>query len=135
MIRNILSVLAGLAAGMAVNMGFVIANGILFPAPEEFDWQDAAMASEYFATLPALAFALVLTAHLGQAFVGGWVAAKISETNPMSVALTVGALTLVAGVINMMNMPLPGWMWIEMPLYLLVAWLAGKIEVARRQAI
>ncbi|HBF22848.1 MAG TPA: hypothetical protein DDW23_03445 [Planctomycetes bacterium] len=135
MINNAIAVVVGLAVGMAVNMGLVVANMALFPAPEGFNWEDPVVVSEYLAALPILAFLIVLAAHLGQAFVGGWVAAKISKANPMGVALTVGALSLAGGIMNMMQLPHPTWMWIEMPLYLVVAWAAGNLERSRRQAI
>jgi hypothetical protein len=41
MIRNILAVIVGLAAGMAVNMALVMLNGyVLFPMPEGMDMYD-----------------------------------------------------------------------------------------------
>jgi hypothetical protein len=33
---------------------------------------------------------------------------------------------------NMMTIRGPTWMYIELPLYLVVAWAAGKLEVRRR---
>ena len=41
MIRNILAVVAGLFAGMGVNMALVLVNGmVLFPMPEGMDMND-----------------------------------------------------------------------------------------------
>ena len=38
-----------------------------------------------------------------------------------------GAIKVASfGIINMMLMPLPAWMWFEMPMYLAVAYLAGR---------
>jgi hypothetical protein len=82
--------------------------------------------------LPLQAFLLIILAHLGQAFVGGGVAARISTDRPMAVALIVGGLSLVGGVANMMMMPLPWWMWMELPLYLVVAWIAGNLVLQCR---
>ena len=50
----------------------------------------------------------------------------------MAVAMTVGLLSMVGGILNMMSMPLPAWMWIEMPLYLVAAWFAARLVLARR---
>jgi predicted membrane metal-binding protein len=52
----------------------------------------------------------------------------------MVVALIVGVLILIGGIMNAMTIPLPTWMMVEMPLYLVVAWLAAKIELKRRSA-
>ena len=40
---------------------------------------------------------------------------------------------LAGGIMNMMTIKGPDWMFIELPLYLVVAWLAGRL-VAKRQA-
>ena len=46
--------------------------------------------------------------------------------------MIVGVLTLVAGIINMMTITGPRWMYIELPLYLVVACLAGRLVQKRR---
>ena len=87
----------------------------------------------FFTFLPeSPALLIILIAHIGHAFVGGLVAAAISRNAVMAVAMIVGVLTLIAGVINMMSMPLPTWMWIEVPLYLVAAWVAGRIVLGWR---
>jgi len=133
MIRNILAVIAGLAAGMAVNMALIMLNAhVLFPMPEGTDMSDPEQMNAYIATLPTAAFVVVLVAHLGQSFVGGWTAARIGASKPMVLAMIVGVLSLVGGVLNMMQLEHPTWMYVELPLYLVVAWLAGRIEQKRR---
>lgn len=133
MLRNVLAVVLGLCAGMAFNMGISQLNMmVLYPMPAGMDWNDAAKVSAYIGALPTAAFVVVLVAHLGQAFVGGWVAARVGASKPVLLALTIGVLSLAAGIANAMQIPMPKWMYIEMPLYLAVAWLAGRLEEARR---
>jgi len=132
MIRNVTAVVVGLIVGMAANMALVHLNVTLFPMPEGVTFEDTKGMATYMATLPLQAFLLIIVAHLGQAFVGGWVAARISTDQPMAVALIVGGLSLVGGVVNMMMMPLPWWMWMEIPLYLVVAWIAGNLVLQCR---
>jgi len=135
MVRNILAVLAGLAAGMATNMALVMLNAyVLFPMPEGTDMNDPAQMNAYIATLPATAFIVVLAAHLGQAFVGGWTAARLSASKPMLLAMIVGVLSLLGGIANMQQIDHPAWMYVELPLYLVVAWVAGQLERRRRAA-
>ena len=43
-------------------------------------------------------------------------------------------VALAGGLMNMMIIEGPDWMYIELPLYLVVAWLAGRLEVKRRVA-
>lgn len=136
MIRNIFAVLAGLAVGMAVNMALIMLNAyVLFPMPDGMDMYDPEQMNEYIATLPTVAFFVVLAAHLGQSFVGGWVAARLGSSQPMLLAMIVGLFALAGGIMNMMTIRGPDWMFIELPLYLVVAWQAGRMEVNRRAAL
>jgi len=132
MVRNILAVIAGLVVGMVVNIAFVMVNLALFPMPEGTDMNDPTAFAGYVETLPATAFILVLAAHLGQSFVGGWVAARLGASRPVLLALIVGVFTLLGGIANAMQVPMPAWMYVEFPLYLVVAWAAGVLEARRR---
>ena len=132
MIRNICAVLIGLVAGMAVNMLIGMSALLLYPMPEGVRFDDAEAMPAYFESLPVTAFLIVMLAHLGQAFVGGWIAAIISRKNPMLVAMVIGVLSMLAGLYNLSTMPAPAWMWIEVPLYLVAAWVAARLVLARR---
>ena len=133
MVRNVLAVLVGLFVGCAVNMALIQFNmRVLFPMPEGMDMNDTKQFNDFVATLPLHAFLIVIVAHLGQAFVGGWVAARLGESRPMLLALIIGVLSLAGGIAAMIMIKGPGWMVIEIPLYLVVAWLAGWMEQKRR---
>ena len=119
--------------GMAFNMAIIMANAyVLFPMPAGMDMADPDQMNAYVATLPFAAFLVVLVAHLGQSFFGGWTAARLSGSQPLPLAMVVGVLSLVGGIMNMMTIRGPTWMYIELPLYLVVAWAAGKLELRRR---
>jgi len=60
-------------------------------------------------------------AHLGHSFVGGWVAARLGAFRPMLLAMIVGVMALAGGIMKMMTITDPDWMYIELPLYLVVA--------------
>mgnify|MGYP006129116799 CR=1 FL=1 len=133
MIRNILAVFLGLALGMAWNMALIMLNSyVLFPMPEGMDMMNTEQMNAYVATLPTVALLVVLLAHLGQAYVGGWVAAYASASRPILLAMIVGVASLAGGVINMMSIQGPTWMYVELPLYLVLAWYAGRLAVQAR---
>lgn len=135
MLRNVAAVVAGLIAGMVFNMALVMVNAyLLFPMPPGTDMNDPAQLQPYIDSLPTVAFLVVFVAHVGQAFVGGWVAARLAASRPMALALAVGVASLVGGVMNFMAVSGPTWMYAELPLYLVLAWAAGAIEVRRRGA-
>jgi hypothetical protein len=123
-----------------VNWGIGSLNVVIFPVPEGTTFgelmkpenRDALI--DWVGSLPQSAFILVLVAHLSQAFVGGFVAALIAKQNMMCVAMVVGFLTMIGGIINILMIPAPVWLWIEMPLYFVVAWCAVKIVSGIRVA-
>jgi hypothetical protein len=49
--------------------------------------------------------------------------------------MIVGSISLLGGIWNMMNMPMPAWMWVEAPLYLIAAYAAAKIKLGRSAAL
>lgn len=128
MLRNIGAVFAGLIVGMAFNMAVIMLNAtVLFPMPPGSDMNDPADMNAYVAGLPTAAFLVVLVAHLGQAFFGGYVAARLGRASPVLLSMIIGVLSLVGGVLNMMSIQGPTWMYIELPLYLALAFAAGRL--------
>ena len=131
--RNAGAILLGLMVGMMVNMALIEVNmRVVFPMPDGVDMADPEAFGAFIATLPAAAFILVIAAHLGQAFIGGWLAARLGASHPMRLALIVGAVTLAGGVGALMMIPGPSWLVLELPFYMIVAHWAGRIEERRR---
>ena len=128
MLWNTLAVVIGLVAGMAVNMSLITLNAkVLYPAPKGLDMRDKQAFQAYVDTLPAPAFLVVMAAHLGQAFCGGLVAAWLGESHRVTLAMIVGGVSLLGGVMMMRAVKGPRWMLVELPLYLLLAYAAGVI--------
>ena len=128
----IVAVIVGLFIGGTVNLGTGMLNVLIFPMPDGVSWNDSEAINEWIKDLPQSAFILVLVAHVSQAFVGGFVAALIAKRNMMCVAIAVGVLSLAAGIMNLLMIPAPSWLWVEIPLYLVAAWVAGKLVVSMR---
>jgi hypothetical protein len=131
-LRNIAAVIAGLIVGMIVNLALIQLNTVFFPLPEGVEMTDTAQMKEAIQGMPATGWILVIAAHLGQAFVGAWVAARLGVSRWMLLAMIVGVLSLAGGIANALMLSTPAWTWIEMPFYLIVAWLAGRMELNRR---
>jgi hypothetical protein len=122
----------GMVVGMIANMTLVQINLSLYPAPEGMDMNDMAAWKEFAASLPPEAFLIPIAAHLAQAFLGAWVAARIAPAHVMGIALTIGALSMAGGIMNLVNLSPPAWMWAELPFYLVFAGFAGRLELTRR---
>lgn len=128
MLWNSCAVLIGMIAGMSVNMALITLNSkVLYPAPAGLDMKDRPAFQAYVDTLPTPAFLVVMAAHLGQAFTGGLVAAWLGATAPITLAMIVGGLSLIGGAMMMRMVKGPKWMLIELPLYPVVAYLAGSL--------
>ena len=135
MLRNVLAVIAGLFVGGCLNMGIIELNStVLYPMPEGLDMSVPEQFNAYLATLPAAAFVVVMVAHLAQAAVGGWIAARLAASRPRVLAMIVGVFALAGGIAMMIIIDSPAWMMIELPLYLALAWGAGTFELKRRAA-
>lgn len=124
--RNLLALITGIAVSIMFNLVLTSVSGVLYPPPAMMDIHDAEAFARYVASLPALAIVLVLIAHLGGAFVGGWAAARMSVSTPMQWALWVGGVAMVGGILNLLMIQHPVWMWAEVPFYLVLAWLGGR---------
>lgn len=131
-LRNIGAVILGLIAGMIANMALGMLNLVFFPLPEGVSMWDTEALTAAIRDMPQTVWILPLVAHLAQAFVGGWVAARLGGSRPVVLAMIVGVVSLVGGVMNAVSLQSPAWTWIEMPLYLVVAWYAGSLEARRR---
>ena len=62
-----------------------------------------------------------MVAHLGQSFTGAWLAARLAVSHRMPLAMVVGTVALIGGGMAMFMIDGPGWLVIELPLYLVVA--------------
>ena len=135
MLRNVGAVLVGLVIGAILNMALVQLNLVLFPFPTDVDLGSPEELAAAIRSMPPAAWILVFAAHLGQAFVGGWVAARLGASHPVALALVVGVVTMGGGIANAISLSLPAWTWVEMPLYLVVAFAAGRLEARRRASL
>ncbi len=136
MLRNIGAVAVGLVAGNVWNMALILLNSmVLFPMAEGTSMQDPEQMKAYIATLPAQAFVVVLAAHVGQAGIGGWIAARLGRSRPMLLAGVIGALTVAGAAYNQVALEGPAWMWVDVPLIIAATWYAGHVERARRSTL
>ncbi len=145
MFRNVIAVIIGIIAGMALNMGILQISYLAYPIPEGLDIKAPAQLQDYLDTLPATAFLVAMLAHLAQSFGGGWVAARLGSSRPMLLAMIVGMISLVGGAVTQVDLMsvryiVGGGIFsflaiLSILLHLGAAWLAGFIEQKRRAAL
>lgn len=136
MLRNVGAVIVGLIIGNIWNIALIILNSTVFyPMPEGTSMDDPEKMKAYVASLPALGFVAVLAAHVGQAGIGGWIAARLGSSRPQLLAWIIGILTVLGAIYNQVDLQGPAWMWIDVPLILAATWFVGRAEARRRAAL
>jgi hypothetical protein len=131
-VRSILVVLLGWLVGSAVMMALHFATTLIYPLPEGVSLWDMDALRAVAATMPAGAWLLASLEHAIGTLVGAWLAARLAGRSPLIQALIVGALFLLGGVVNLLQLKPPlWWIWpVDLGLYPVAA-LIGFI-LARR---
>ncbi len=130
--RNILAVIAGLLVGSVVNMGLIMLSWAIYPLPEGTTPNDPEAFAAYVKSLPAAALLIVLAAHAGGAFVGGFVASLIAKHSNVLLGAIVGGFFLAGGVMNLLMLPSPLWFSIaDLVSYIPSAVLGAKLVAGR----
>lgn len=132
-IRNILAVVAGVVAGGAINMGLVMLGSFLVPPPKGVDVTDMESIASSMQLFEFQHFIFPFLAHALGSLTGGLSAAFVGKTRHMLLALIVGGLFMIGGIINVVAIPGPVWFAVTdlVVAYLPMAWIGGRL--ARRR--
>ena len=104
---------------------------MVIPSPEGFDGSTMEGMKETLHLLKAQHFIFPFLAHALGTLVGAFIAAKMAATHKMKLALGIGILFLIAGIINVIMLPHPVW-FAALDLvvsYLPMGWLGGKLAL------
>jgi hypothetical protein len=110
--RSVLAIVAGAFVAIVLISIVETVSGLLFPLPSGVDVDHEDVMRQYIAQLPLGAFVLVLVGWAAGSFAGGWVAARLAGRAPLVHGLIVGVLFLTAGVLTMLSIPHPLFMWV-----------------------
>lgn len=134
-LRSIVAVVLGFIVASLVMMVIEGVNGhVLFPelGKAAAGITDPEQMRALFAAAPPAALLVVIVGWTLGAIAGGWTAARIAVRAPIGHALAVGALLLLAGVMNNLMLPPPTWFWIaSLAVLLPAAWLGGRMARKR----
>jgi hypothetical protein len=109
MVRNILAVIAGLVIGGVVNMGLVMLGPWLIPPPAGADPTTVEGLNASIHLFETKHFIFPFLAHALGTLVGALVAALISQSGKLMVAMIVGVLFLIGGISASWMIPAPMW--------------------------
>ena len=129
-LRNVLAVIGGWIVGSIVNMAIVIGGMMLIPLPggaTPFDPESIKAAVPLFEFKH---FAVPLVAHAFGTLAGALVASLIGASRHLMLAMIVGLLFLIGGVMNTFMIPAPAWFDAADLLlaYIPMAWLGWKLS-------
>jgi len=110
--RSVLAVLVGAIVAVGLISGIEAISSAVYPMPPGVDLHDHAAMREYVHSLPIGAFLFILAAWAIGPCAGAWVAARIAGRAKLIHGLIVGALFLAGGIMTMLVIPHPAWMWI-----------------------
>ncbi|MBX3243696.1 MAG: hypothetical protein KF685_04400 [Acidobacteria bacterium] len=133
MVRNILAVIAGIVVGSIVNMAIAMVLGpAVIPFPPGTDMSTPEGVTAALPLLETRHFMVPFAAHALGALVGALVAALISLSHKLTVALIVGGFFLLGGIAASLMIPAPVW-FIALDLivaYIPMAWIGAKLAGA-----
>lgn len=130
-IKNILSVVAGIILGSAVNMGIIMISGSIIPPPAGADVTTMEGLKASIHLFEPKHFLLPFMAHALGTLAGAIITAIIAHNNKKKFALGIGLFFLLGGIINAFMLPSPAW-FIVIDLvgaYIPMGYLGGKLFV------
>ncbi|MEO7794017.1 MAG: hypothetical protein ABIV06_04530 [Thermoanaerobaculia bacterium] len=128
MIRSILSVIVGILAGVVTIFLLEMAGHRFYPPPAGLDPGNVEAFKAAVAAAPVGMLLSVILAWAGGAFIGGGVAALLSERRRALHSLAVGGIQTLLAVAQLQMIPHPLWFTVlGVTIFLPVAALAGHI--------
>jgi hypothetical protein len=130
--RKMLGVVLGISAAVTVILILQSLGHKMWPMPEGVDFKDKEAIAALIRSLPAAALLWVALSYFGGTLAGAYMALRVSR-DPWTTwpAVSVEAVLLALGVMNLMALPHPGWFWVvalaSFPLGAFLAiWLARR---------
>ncbi|MEM7103382.1 MAG: hypothetical protein AAF502_09655 [Bacteroidota bacterium] len=108
-VKNILAVVAGVLVGWAVNMGLIMLGVTVVPPPEG---ADVTTPEGFKAAIPLFTpknYIFPFLAHAIGTLAGAFATAKIAASNKMPLALMIGGLFMIGGIMMVVQLPAPLW--------------------------
>lgn len=129
-LKNILAVIAGVILGGIVNMSLVTLGPSIIPPPAGVDMMTAEGLAEGMRLMTPKHFIFPFLAHALGALVGAFTAVKLAVSHHLKLALGIGALFLIGGMMMIQMIPdTPTW-FAALDLigaYLPMSWLGAKL--------
>jgi hypothetical protein len=107
--KNIAAGVAGVILAVALVWLVETVGHSVYPPPTDLNFADRDVMRTYLTTLPFAAFLFVGGAWFVGTLAGTFVACKIGNAKPITYAIVVGGLMLIATAANLIMIPHPLW--------------------------
>jgi len=129
-LRNILAVIACILIGGAVNMGLILLGSSMLPPPAGVDVQDVASINAHIGEYSIAQLLSPFLAHALGTLAGAFVAAKVAASRQMALAMVIGGVNLLGGIMGVRMIPAAP-LWFDVLdlgfAYLPMALLGGRL--------
>lgn len=135
-IRNTGAFILAVIIGMVVNGSLIMASPHIIPPPAGVDVTQAESLAANIHLFEPKHFLFPFLAHALGTLAGAIVVALLAASQQMKLALGIGALFLIAGIMAATMIPAPAW-FIALDLvvaYLPMGWLGGMLASKLRRA-
>lgn len=133
MVRKILSVIAGLLAGLIIIFIGDGTAGKLYPAPANIHEMDRAAIDDFVMSAPMYVQVVMFIFWLLSSFLGGMITALIMKAGWKGPVLVTGAILMALALANLAFVHHPAWMIIgSIAGYLPAAYLGGYLARGRQ---
>jgi hypothetical protein len=128
-LRNALVLIAGLLVGSIVNMGLLTLGHSIIPPPAGADMTTPEGISAAMPLLTAKDFIFPFLAHALGTLTGAYFVARLAASHHLRLALAVGILFLVGGIMAVTMIPAPLWFNVLdlVGAYIPMAWLGSRM--------
>ena len=135
MIRNILAVIAGLIVGTIVNMAVISLGHAVIVLPPGADVSSMEALAAAMPNFGPEQFIFPFLAHAGGTLVGTFVATLIAVSHKLQLAIGMGVLFLIGGIVAVIMLPAPLWYdVIDLVFaYIPMAWLGSTLGRAAQR--
>lgn len=126
--RNVLAVLGGLVIGGFVNMGLIMLSPSIIPPPEGYDLTTPEGLQAAMPLMQPKHFIMPFLAHALGTLVGAFITFKLAANNNFRLAMIIGGVFLIGGIMMVTSVPSPMWFNVLdlVGAYFPMAWLGAK---------
>jgi hypothetical protein len=135
-VRNVLAVLGGAVAAVAVVALSDMTVGRVYPLPSGLELSNAEAARAAIAAVPLVALLLLVIGWALAGGIGAFVAVRLAPEHRMAVGLVVAGLLVLATAANLAMLPHPVWMWpASLVLIPLLGWMGARVGSSPRRSM